>query len=143
MAKRLQVVIDSADPDTLARFWAEATGYVMQSPPDGFATWQDWLRKAGIPETSWNDASAIVDPAGVGPRIFFQRVPEEKAGKNRLHLDINQGKPGDEPSARRTAIEAESRRLSGLGATVVQPFDQRGEFWIVMRDPEGNEFCIQ
>ena len=54
-------------------------------------TWSDWLAPHGVPEERWNDASAVVDPDGTGPRIDFQRVPEEKTLKNRLHLDLKVG----------------------------------------------------
>src|SRR3954451_17087060 len=76
MAMTFQVTIDCADPDRLAKFWAAALGYQLQPPPEGFDTWIDFLKARGIPESLWNSASAIVDPAGAGPRIFFQQVPE-------------------------------------------------------------------
>jgi hypothetical protein len=84
MARTLQVAIDCADPAALSRFWAEALGYVLNPPPEGHDSWESWLAAMGIPESQWNSAGALVDPDGAGPRIFFQRVPEEKAGKNRL-----------------------------------------------------------
>jgi Glyoxalase-like domain len=82
-------VFDCADPDRLARFWAQALGYKLQDPPQGHGTWESWLRDQGIPQERWNDANAVVDPDGRGPRIFFQRVPEAKTTKNRVHLDLN------------------------------------------------------
>jgi hypothetical protein len=88
MTTGIQVVFDCADPNGLATFWAAALGYRLQDPPEGFASWQDWLRDQGIPEDRWNDASAIVDPDGGRPRIYFQRVPEAKTVKNRVHLDL-------------------------------------------------------
>ena len=87
MATGVQVVIDCADPAALARFWAAALGYIEQPPPEGFASWQDWLKAHGIPESEWNAANAVIDPDGRGPRIYFQRVPEPKTVKNRLHFD--------------------------------------------------------
>jgi hypothetical protein len=143
MAKRLQMVIDCGDPEALSRFWAAATGYTLQPPPEGAGSWEEWLRAADIPEERWNDASAIVDPDGVGPRIFFQRVPEGKSGKNRVHVDINQGGRETPLDERRRLAETEADRLVALSATVVRKADERGEFWIVMQDPEGNEFCLQ
>lgn len=89
MATGVQVVFDCADPDRLARFWAQALGYKLQDPPQGYGTWESWLRDQGIPQERWNDANAVVDPDGRGPRIFFQRVPEAKTTKNRVHLDLN------------------------------------------------------
>ena len=83
-------------------------------------------------------------PDGVGPRIFIQKVPERKTAKNRLHLDLNVGGgPGNPLDERKAKVGAESDRLAAAGATVVGPMEQRGEFWIVMQDPEGNEFCLQ
>ena len=146
MAVSVQVVIDCADPDRLARFWASALGYKLQDPPEGYASWDDWLREMNIPQDEWNSASAIVDPDGRGPRVYFQRVPEGKAVKNRVHLDVNLGGGRETPlEKRKLNVDAEVERLVGEGATKVQPFDQpeRGEYWVVMQDPEGNEFCLQ
>jgi len=142
MATEVQVVIDCADPAALALFWAEALGYVVQPPPRGFESWQDWLRDQGIPEDRWNDASAVVAPDRAGPRIFFQRVPEPKSVKNRVHLDLNvtAGVPGEEAD---DVLEAEAKRLEALGATCLRKMDQSSGQWIVMQDPEGNEFCVQ
>jgi hypothetical protein len=145
MATGIQVVFDCADPAALSRFWAEALHYKLQDPPDGFASWDDWLRDQGIPESDWNSASAIVDPDERGPRIYFQRVPEAKVVKNRVHLDLNVGGGHDaglEENQRR--VDDEVRRLEGLGATIMRPGSvERGEYWVVMQDPEGNEFCVQ
>jgi hypothetical protein len=142
MATGVQVVIDCADPAKLAPFWAEALGYVVQPPPPGFESWQDWLREQGIPEERWNDASAVVDPDGSGPRIFLQRVPEPKSVKNRVHLDVNvtAGVPREEADEK---LEAEAKRLEALGATRVRKRSEWSGRWIVMQDPEGNEFCLQ
>src|SRR5258707_6403461 len=89
MAVSFQLVIDCADPEPLARFWAAALGYVLESPPDGFTSWDAYWRVVGVPEDELGaGADCIVDPGGRGPRIWFQVVPERKAAKNRLHLDI-------------------------------------------------------
>lgn len=143
MAKALQVAIDCADPARLAEFWAAALGYVLDSPPDGFSSWPEALAAWGVPESEWNSASALVDPDGVGPRIFFQRVPEPKTGKNRIHLDVRHtAGPALPVDERRPAQQAEAERLVGLGATVVGEVEEMGGVWIVMRDPEGNEFDL-
>jgi hypothetical protein len=143
MATTLQVAVDCADPAALARFWADALGYVVQPPPEGHDSWETWLAAMDVPESEWNSASAVVDPDGPGPRIYFQRVPEEKAGKNRLHLDLRispgPSSPADE---RRRTVEPVAERLVGLGATVVGPVEEMGSWWLVMQDPEGNEFCL-
>jgi hypothetical protein len=144
MAIGVQVVLDCDDPAHLAAFWRAALGYAEQEPPAGFASWQDWLRDAGIPEEHWNDANAVVDPDGVGPRLFFQRVPEPKTVKNRVHLDLNVGGGRAVPVAeRQIRVDAEAERLVALGATRERSFDERGEYWVAMRDPEGNEFDLQ
>jgi len=135
MARTVQVAIDGADPAALSRFWAEALGYVLQPPPEGHDSWESWLSAMGVPESQWNSASAVIDPDGAGPRVYFQRVPEEKATKNRLHLDIR-------VRGGREAIQPEVDRLVALGATVVGPKEERGEYWVVLQDPEGNEFCL-
>ena len=97
-----------------------------------------------MPESEWNSASAVVDPEGKGPRVYFQRVPEPKAAKNRVHLDVNVGGGHSVPAAeRRRVVDERAARLVEAGATRVRPFEQRGEYWVVMQDPEGNEFCLQ
>jgi hypothetical protein len=82
MATRIQVVIDCADPDSLATFWAEALGYKKQDPPEGYPTWQDFETAQGIPQNELNSWHAVIDPDGAGPRLYFHRVPEPKTGKN-------------------------------------------------------------
>ncbi len=144
MAVSIQVVIDCADPARLASFWAAALRYKQQEPPSGFATWEAFLTAQGVPPEEWNSANAVVDPDGTGPRIYFQRVPEPKIVKNRVHIDLNVGGGHGTPlEERRARVEAEVQRLVGLGATQLRPVEQRGEFWVVMQDPEGNEFCLQ
>jgi hypothetical protein len=145
MATKIQVVIDCADPARQAEFWAEALHYAIPPPPAEFASWDDWARAQGIPEERWNDASAIEDPEGKGPRVFLQRVPEGKVAKNRLHLDLNAGGGHDVPlEERRRRVDAEVARLKALGATDERgAIEQRGEYWVRMNDPEGNEFCVQ
>ena len=144
MATSIQVTMDCADPDRLATFWATALGYKKQDPPEGYATWREFLAAQGVPEDQWSSASAIVDPSGSGPRIFFQRVPEPKAAKNRVHLDVNAGGGHDTPAdERRRRVDAAVERLIQAGATRLRAFEERGERWVVMQDPEGNEFCLQ
>lgn len=139
---KFQVTFDANDPARLADFWALALGYEIQPPPPGFDSWDDWAIGMGIPEENWNDARALVDPTGEGSRIFFQRVPEGKTAKNRIHLDVNVAADA-KPGQRRSLVEDAADRLVGEGAMLVGPMEERGSFWIVMRDPEGNEFCVQ
>lgn len=145
MATRVQVVFDCADPGKQAEFWAEALHYRLPDPPDGSATWEDWARGQGLPEENWNDAAAAEDPDGTGPRLFFQKVPEGKVAKNRVHLDLNvSGGPAVTLEERRVRVLAEVERLKALGADDHRgAIDQAGEFWVRMNDPEGNEFCVQ
>jgi hypothetical protein len=99
----------------------------------------------GIPQDHWNDAASAQDPAGVGPRLFFQRVPEDKVAKNRIHMDLNVSGGRDvSVEERKRQIWAEVERLKRLGADDHRgAIDQEGEFWVRMNDPEGNEFCVQ
>jgi hypothetical protein len=145
MATPIQIVFDCADPAAQADFWAEALHYRIPDPPPGFANWDDWARSEGIPEERWNDARAVEDPERAGPRIFFQRVPERKVAKNRMHMDLNVGGgPGVAPEEARRRIHAEVARLKALGATDERGSkEERGQYWVRMNDPEGNEFCVQ
>lgn len=144
MTPSFQLTFDAEDPARLADFWIGALGYVIQPPPEPFDSWDEWATAMDIPEENWNDARALVDPDGVRPHIFIQRVPEKKSAKNRLHLDINVGGGHDTPlDERRHLVLAAAARLVAAGATEVGPIEQRDEFWIVMQDPEGNEFCLQ
>ncbi len=140
----IQIVFDANDPANLADFWIEALGYIVQPPPEGFDSWDDWATAMGIPEENWNDARAIVDPEGERPRIFIQKVPEPKTAKNRVHLDVSVGGGRETPEhERRERIAVAVARLQEAGGSVVGSVEQRDEYWVVMRDPEGNEFCLQ
>ncbi len=108
--------IDAADPQALASFWAAALGWRRTHDTPGEVALEP-------PEHSMED--------GVVPDLLFVRVPDAKAGKNRLHLDL---RPDDQA--------AEVARLESLGArrTSVGQADEAS--WVVMADPEGNEFCV-
>ncbi|MET8978304.1 VOC family protein [Streptomyces sp. NPDC004539] len=152
MSRHVQITFDAHEPRALSEFWREALGYVTPAPPgveladgaDVWAAWHEFLGKVGVPEAEWESKAAIEDPEGQGPRVFFQRVPEGKTAKNRVHLDIRAA-PGLTDDARTVALEAEAARLVALGATVLrrdpgQPPLSGG--FLVMADPEGNEFCL-
>jgi len=144
VAREIQVTFDCADPAGLADFWAEALGYQVQPPPPGFDSWDAALDAWGTPPEHRNDASAVVDPSAAGPRVFFQKVPEGKTVKNRVHLDVRAA-PGLDGDARMSALEAECTRLVALGATRLErrePAPPLSAGFIVMADPEGNEFCL-
>jgi hypothetical protein len=108
----------------VARFWCEVLGYVVS------------------PEEE-DSPSSCVDPTGVGPRLYFQKVPEGKVVKNRVHLDVRVG-TGLAGEERLAVLEAEAERLIGLGAVKGQVLlaDEENESCINMQDVEGNEFCL-
>jgi hypothetical protein len=144
MAREIQVTFDCADPGALAPFWAEVLGYQVQPPPGAFGSWDEALAAMGVPPERRNDASAVVPPGGDGPRLFFQRVPEGKVAKNRVHLDVRAA-PGLAGDERMAALEAECDRLVALGAGRLrrsEPDPPLSGGFIVMTDPEGNEFCL-
>jgi catechol 2,3-dioxygenase-like lactoylglutathione lyase family enzyme len=144
MAVRVQITFDTHDPDRIARFWADLLGYQIPPPPPGFDSWPAFLAEQGVPESEWDSASAIEDPDGAGPRLFFQKVPEEKVVKNRVHLDVNVGGPRGTPDEERRAnVAAAIDRAVAAGAAVVEERARFGDHWVVMQDPEGNEFCLQ
>jgi Glyoxalase-like domain len=146
MAARYQLVIDCADPEPLARFWAAALGYVLEPPPEGFDSWDAYRRNLGVPQEELGaGADCIVDPSGRAPRIWFQVVPERKAVKNRLHIDIGIGGDRAVPFAtRKLRVDAEAARLTDLGARLVGVLETEGldHYAVAMQDPEGNEFDI-
>ncbi|GAA3933275.1 VOC family protein [Streptomyces gulbargensis] len=124
--REFQVTFDCAEPARVARFWCEVLGYVLPPSAEGEEAW-----------------SAAVDPSGKGPRIYFQRVPEGKVVKNRVHLDVRVG-TGLVGAERLATLEAECARLTELGAVHVRTLyaDEENESCIVMQDVEGNEFCV-
>lgn len=139
--RKFQVTFDCKDPERVARFWCEVLGYVVPPPPPGFASWEAF--DASLPAERQGSAFACVDPSGVGPRLFFQRVPEGKVVKNKVHLDVRVG-TGLVGAERLAALEAERDRLIPLGATLFEVLyaDGFNESCIVMQDIEGNEFCL-
>jgi len=152
MSRTVQVTFDAHDPRALSSFWRDVLGYVHPGPPgvdvaegaDPLAAWDDFLAQIGVPEDQRNTRSAIEDPDGPGPRLFFQQVPEDKVAKNRVHLDVRAA-PGLDGEERMAALEAECKRLVVLGATRVRRYDPAPPLsagHLVMQDPEGNEFCL-
>ena len=152
MSREVQITFDAHDPRALSTFWRDALGYVHPGPPgvdlpagaDPLTAWDDLLQRMGVPADQWNTRSALEDPQGQGPRLFFQQVPEDKAGKNRVHLDVRAA-PGLQGPERMVALEAECTRLMALGARRItrhDPAPPMSAGHIVMADPEGNEFCL-
>jgi Glyoxalase-like domain len=152
MSRQIQVTFDAHDPQALSSFWRDVLGYVHPAPPgvelpdgaDPLAAWDEFLERAGVPEDQRTTRSAVEDPDGNGPRLFFQQVPEGKVAKNRVHLDVRAA-PGLMGEERMAALEAECDRLVALGATRVRRFEPEAPMdagHIVMADPEGNVFCL-
>jgi Glyoxalase-like domain len=139
----IQVVIDCTDPHSLAQFWAEALGYVIQPPPPGFDSWEDFAEQIGIPPEDYDRLSAVVDPERTRPRVLFQKVSEAKTVKNRVHLDIDVA-PGVAfgSAERKAAARARCEQLAARGATLLRELDEPAGWCLVMADPEGNEFCL-
>jgi len=144
MSLSFQVTFDAADPDGLAAFWALALGYMPEPPPKGYESWEVFATAVNIPPDEWDNLRALVDPGGIGPRLLFQKVPEGKTAKNRVHLDVNAGGGRHvERIEKVRAVEAHVAALLEAGAGFVERFDRDHEYWVVMQDPEGNEFCVQ
>lgn len=141
-----QLTIDAKDPAALARFWAQALGYQPVPPTEPATTWHAHYRARLGAEGAFADR--LFDPAGLRPPIWFQQVPEAKAGKNRLHLDLYPtGRDNARHMERRIEIvEAKVAELIGLGATAERRtrYDDPEDpvYFVVMHDPEGNEFCV-
>ncbi|MEU9283222.1 VOC family protein [Streptomyces sp. NPDC048275] len=144
-----KLVIDAADPHAQADFWAAALGYTVE---DNSTFVERLLSLGALPaeatvdfhgRPAFRDLIAVRHPddpydeksgTGLGRRLLFQRVPEPKTAKNRLHLDLH---PGDGRRADEVA------RLTELGASALRHVEEPGGKWVVMADPEGNEFCVQ
>ena len=149
-----QLTIDANDPERLARFWESVLDYVPQPPPEGFATWREWYVSVGVPDSDFEDGAdgcdRLMAPDGTGPNLWFQPVPEHKAGKNRLHLDIYpSGGRSVAIELRRERVDAKVAELVEAGAKVHKRFPEdfdaspdADHYFRVLQDPEGNEFCV-
>jgi hypothetical protein len=142
MYTKIQVTFDAADPEKLAEFWGLALGYVPEPPPEGFVSWEEFARDAGISEEDFGAQASRVDPAGEGPRLYFQRVTEGKAAKNRVHLDISVAAPHVHGEERKRLVSEEVERLFRAGASLAWTNDDTRGDSVVLYDPEGNEFCV-
>lgn len=141
-----QLTIDANDPAALARFWARALGYQPAPPAEPDSAWRRHYRARLGDQAGFEDR--LFDPAGLRPPIWFQQVPEGKAGKNRLHLDLYPtGRDRSLPAQRRIEmVDAKVAELVELGASVESRTREDDPddpvYFTVMRDPEGNEFCV-
>jgi hypothetical protein len=142
MYTKIQVTFDAAEPEKLAEFWGLALGYVAELPPEGFVSWEEFARDAGISEEDFGAQASRVDPAGEGPRLYFQRVPEGKAAKNRVHLDVSVAARHVRGEERKRLVSEEVERLIQAGASLAWTNDDTRGDSIVLYDPEGNEFCL-
>jgi hypothetical protein len=139
MPRHVQITFDAHDPHALAAWWAERLGIDVETNSEmvegllaqGVITEEMVVRIDGA--THFADAVAATDPTGTVPRMFFQRVPEAKVAKNRMHLDIHV-----EPDE----LDDEVAAWTAVGASLVEFGSHPGHRWAVMRDPEGNEFCL-
>lgn len=142
MAYSFDVTVDSADPHTLADWWADALGWevepvdevaVRRMVAEGEASEDDTTRHHGT--LVWKAGTAIRHPEGVDrtPRVVFQLVPEPKTVKNRVHLDVRVG-PEEAPAV----VE----RLLAGGATFVRDGGAGPYAWTTLADPEDNELCV-
>ena len=148
MITEYQLTIDCADPSRQVAFWALALGYEPKPPPEPHPTWRDFYLSINIPEDELGDGDCtdrLVDPSGRAPGIWFQPVPEGKAVKNRLHLDLLVGGGRSVPIAtRRERVDTKVAALVAAGATAVRNGDhpENDHYFVLMHDPEGNEFCV-
>lgn len=119
---------------------------MIEPPPHGWDSWNDYWRSIGVPEEELTDGpDSISDPDAGGPRIWFHVVPETKTCKNRLHFDIRASGSRDLPLAeRREQVEAEAARLVQIGAARLETLTVEGldHYAVAMADPEGNEFDV-
>jgi predicted enzyme related to lactoylglutathione lyase len=113
MAATIGLVLDCTDPDRLAAFWSAALGYTTLGGAGSYVM--------------------LLDQSGQQPKLLLQRVPEAKTSKNRMHLDIET-----------PAVDDEVTRLEDLGARRLESETraEHGTRWVIMADPEGNEFCV-
>ena len=140
MGRPTQIQMDCADPEALAAFWAEVLDYEVAAPAMGHATWREWSEaEAREPGEAW---CRVIDPDGRGISILFHRVPEPKTVKNPLHLDVWVAPRGGSGEDNWPLVDGEVERLVGLGASVTRRVSEDDQCFVVMSDPEGNEFCV-
>jgi hypothetical protein len=131
MARISNITFACENPIPLSGFWAAAADYVPLDVPPEVEEWAQRLIDEGkLDPTGW---AMLVPREGEGPRLLFQRRPKTPTESIPIHLDLHAGDR-----------DAEVQRLAGLGATIVETkSNEFGETWTVMRDPEGNGFCVQ
>jgi Glyoxalase-like domain len=133
VARLNNITFACEEPVKLAEFWRAALGYEhIETPPEVLAEVEKAIESGDVDPTGW---AMLVNPDGTGPRLLFQRRPKSPTEHIPIHLDIH----ADDR-------QAEVERLTALGATAVEERSQKigryEEFWTVMKDPEGNGFCV-
>ncbi|WP_281964850.1 VOC family protein [Serinicoccus marinus] len=145
-----QLTFDSNDPARMARFWASLLGYVPEPPPSGFDSWLAYYQSV-VPEENLSGnpddyIDRLVDPRGEGPKIWFQPVPEKKAVKTRFHFDIYVADRTASMDEIVATVDAKVAELVDLGATIAHvnrvDTETLQRYAVMMRDQEGNEFCV-
>ena len=131
------MTIDCHHPVVLAQFWCDLLGYAEEPAPAGYVSWQEYDAVNGVTAAEAESGCTIVDPDGRGARLYFQQVPESKQGKNRMHLDIVVSGRQQWLDVATAAEQAVAR-----GASVIRESDNPDDRFIVLADPEGNEFCL-
>ena len=142
MGVRFQVVIDCAEPEPLARFWAAALGYVLEPPPERIAVLDNCFRHIGLPGVVPRARHGLHDrPRGQRAVLLVPDRSDVKTVKNRLRLDVHASGGRAVPLAtRRERVDAEARRLASLGATILSPLGEEDDdgadaYAVAMKDP--------
>ncbi|MFA5161493.1 MAG: VOC family protein [Elusimicrobiales bacterium] len=137
--RKFHITFYTQNPARLAGFWAYALKYTQKPPPAGFNSWEEFAAETGTAEQR-----VLVHPAGAMPPFLFWKVKTPKRAKNYMHLDVDAGGgPGVPLAERKKRVRAEAERLAAHGATRIREVECGDWFWIPMRDPDGNEFCLQ
>jgi hypothetical protein len=137
MPRRFGVTIDCRDPRALAAFWRLVLDFEDEPSPEGYPNWAEYDSAHGVSAEDAEAGHTIIDPTGSGPRIYFQEVPDAKLVKNRVHLDVVASPTHEWPEVLSTAD-----RIAANGGCVVGESNDPDDRFIVMMDPEGNEFCL-
>src|SRR5215208_5766790 len=123
----IQIVFATKNPQRVAEFWRAALGYVSEPPPEGFESWEEFLRANNLPPSTALDVDSAIDPAGVGPRLFFER--DEPHARGAVHLDVNASSRGMGLADKKSRVDETVERLEVAGATKGRVVDNGREYW--------------
>ena len=137
MPRRFGVTIDCRDPLALAAFWRDVLDYQDDPAPEGYSSWAEYGAANCVAPEAAEAGATIVDPTGVGPRLYFQKVPEPKSVKNRVHLDVVVS-----VTQEWVDVQAATDRVVAAGGQILRISDDPNDRFILVGDPEGNEFCL-